>query len=696
LRFRLLVATAMTAVGAASAVLAAPEAAPQGGPVQLANSGVTSYPPTFFASFRPNTALDMVNDLPGFTLDTGGGVRGFGGAAGNVLIDGDRPATKNDALDAILQRIPASSVERIDIIHGGAPGIDMRGKTVIANVIRKIDTRLHLTTAVQGTLDYNGHVDYGLRVEGTKQVGKLALEGSMLLGTGADDGTGNGPHSIFAPNGALLERDTIHYFGDGGQDKFTGAVEAPLAGGKLRLEGSYVHNPYFSRDDDLSPDPANLQTEIYTQAQDTGEVGLRYTRNFASRFAVELYALQQLSRFGENDDLAQPGDVSTFVLGKHQGESIGRGTVTFDARPNLTLQGGIEGDFNFVVSHTVETDDGAPETVPAANVRVTERRGEAFGDATWQPWRALTLEGGLRVEASNLVSDGDVASNQSFVFAKPRFVATWAPNGANQLQLRIEREVTQLDFNYFTASGTLIGGERAGNPTLTPEQDWVVEASYDHHFWTGGDIGVVARRYWLEDAIDYAGVCASSDLLPGTDLCNPAGEFPGPSNIGSGSREEIAASLTLPTDKLMLKNGQLIVRATWRHSEVIDPATHQPREISGLHPVDSEVHFTQGLPKLKSTWAIDMFPAWRQTEYLFSEVDTQRLGLWVDAYFEYKPRPDLSIKLEGDNLASHGVEQIRAFYDPFRDVNGGVLNSIDNRSPRFGPELAVRVRKTFG
>ncbi|HEY1753548.1 MAG TPA: TonB-dependent receptor plug domain-containing protein [Caulobacteraceae bacterium] len=691
-----MIVAALAAAGAAGAALAAPEAAPQGGPAQPANSGVTSYPPSFFATFRPNTALDMVNDLPGFSLDTGGGVRGFGGAAGNVLIDGDRPATKSDSLDAILQRIPAGSVERIDVIRGGAPGMDMRGKTVIANVIRKLDTRLHLTTALQGTLDYNGHVDYGLRVEGARQVGKLALEGSLLLGTGADDGAGNGPHRIFAPNGQLQEEDTIRYFGDGGQDKATAAVEAPLLGGKLRLEGSYQHSPYFSRNDDLSPDPANLQSEIFTQRQDTGEVGLRYSRRIGAKLGLELYALQQLSRFGEVDDLADPGDVSTFVLGKHQGESIGRGEVTFDALPNLTLEGALEGDFNFVVSHTVETDNGAPEVVPAANVRVSERRGEAFVDATWQPWRTLTVEGGLRVEASNLVSTGDVLSSQTFIFPKPRAVVTWAPNGANQLQLRVEREVTQLDFNYFTASGTLVGGERAGNPTLTPQQDWVIEASYDRHFWKGGDIGLIARRYWLQDAIDYAGVCAPADLLPGTGLCDPAAEFPGPSNIGDGSREELSASLTLPTDRLMLKNGQLILRATWRHSQVIDPATHQPREISGLHPVDSEIHFTQGLPKLKSTWTIDVIPAWRQSEYLFSEVDTQRLGVWIDAYFEYKPRPDLSIKIEGDNLATHGLEQIRAFYDPFRDVNGGVLNSIDNRSPRFGPELTIRVRKTFG
>jgi hypothetical protein len=370
--------------------------------------------------------------------------------------------------------------------------------------------------------------------------------------------------------------------------------------------------------------------------------------------------------------------------------------ATLDVRPNLTVESGLEGDFNFVVSHTRETDQGQPLVVPAANVRVSERRGEAFADATWRPRPTLTLEGGLRVEASNLVSSGDVLSDQTFVFPKPRAVVTWTPDPGHQLQLRLEREVAQLDFNYFTASGTLVAGEHAGNPTLIPQQDWVIEASYDRRFWGGGDVGVTARRYWIEDAIDYAGVCAPQDLLPGTSLCDPAEEFPGPANIGAGEREEVAATLTLPTDKLLLKNGQLILRATWRQSQVIDPATHQPREISGLHPVDSEIHFTQGLPRLKSTWAFDVYPSVRQTEYLFSEVDTQRLGLWVAANFEYKPRPDLSVKFEADNLATHGLEQIRAFYDPFRDVDGGVLSSIDTRSPRYGLELTVRVRKTFG
>ena len=88
---------------------------------------VTSFPPAFFASAQPNTAFDMVLLLPGFSFDRGDTVRGFGGAAGNVLIDGARPASKTDALDEVLKRIPAKSVERIEVIRGGAPGIDMQG-----------------------------------------------------------------------------------------------------------------------------------------------------------------------------------------------------------------------------------------------------------------------------------------------------------------------------------------------------------------------------------------------------------------------------------------------------------------------------------------------------------------------------------------------------------------------------------------
>ena len=683
---------------AACAALSAPAAmaAPDTRPAPAAADTVTSYPPSFFVPLRPNTALDMVNALPGFTLDTGGGGRGFAGAAGNVLIDGERPATKNDALDQLLQRISASSVARIDVIRGGAPGIDMQGKTVIANVIRKADNGLKLTTAWQETALFNGKFDYDLRLEGSKRTGETLFEGGLLVGNNADDGTGDGPRTITDAAGVVTRSGLEHVFGEQGLDKFTGAVETPLLGGKVRVEGSYVHSPYVSFRDDALTAPAGHDLELYHQTQDTGEVGVRYDRSFGARSTLEVYALQQLNRYASDDILNAESDLSTFVLGKRGGESILRGVWRYTASPKLSIESGLEGDYNWQTSHTFESDNGAPIAVPAANVLVREERGEAFADATWRPRSTLTAELGLRVEASKISSTGDVVSSLDFVFPKPRAVVTWSPDAADQLQLRLEREVDQLDFSDFAASGTLGLGVHAGNPQLTPPQDWVIEATADRRFWSGGDVSLTARRYWVTDAIDRAPFCTDASGAIVRPPCNPANEFDAPANIGSGSREELSAALTLPTDKLGMKGGQLIVRATWRHSQVIDPSTHRPREISGLHPVDAELHFTQPLPRLQSHWGLDMFSAVRGTNYYFSEIDIQRLGIWASAYVEYQPRADLAVKLEADNIATHGRENVREFYNPFRDVGGGQLTSIDNRSPRFGPELTFRVRKTFG
>src|SRR5258706_5581202 len=181
------------ALSAAQPPDGAPPTAAEAPAAQAATQGVTSYPPEFFAASSPNTALDMIIRLPGFSLDTGDAVRGFGGAAGNVLIDGSRPASKDDSLEEILKRIPAGQVARIEVIRGNAPGIDMQGKSVIANVVRKTDAGLRVTAAYAGNYVYDGRYKPSVRLEGTKRFGKVAVEAGFLGGFGVDHGAGDGP-----------------------------------------------------------------------------------------------------------------------------------------------------------------------------------------------------------------------------------------------------------------------------------------------------------------------------------------------------------------------------------------------------------------------------------------------------------------------------------------------------------------------
>src|SRR5262249_10141919 len=150
-------------------------------------------------------AYDMVLRVPGFSFDDGSAARGFAGAAGNVLIDGQRPASKTDDLISILRRIPVSQVERIDLIRGGAPGIDMQGKTVVVNVIRGKGQGFHGVAALAAYKPEGIPIDPQIRLEGTWRDGDHTLEASLLLARYHDDSQASGPHDIFSPGGALLD-----------------------------------------------------------------------------------------------------------------------------------------------------------------------------------------------------------------------------------------------------------------------------------------------------------------------------------------------------------------------------------------------------------------------------------------------------------------------------------------------------------
>ena len=59
------------------------------------------YGADYFEKYKPNTALDIVKQIPGFILDDINDSRGYGASAGNVLINGRRPSSKEDMLSAI-------------------------------------------------------------------------------------------------------------------------------------------------------------------------------------------------------------------------------------------------------------------------------------------------------------------------------------------------------------------------------------------------------------------------------------------------------------------------------------------------------------------------------------------------------------------------------------------------------------------
>ena len=130
-------------------------AAAQDAVVTQPTDGKRQFRADFFATYGPVTALDMVQRIPGFSIEEGDNRRGFGENAGNVLIDGDRPSSKSDDIDTILSRIPASEVDYIELTEKAGADAETQGKGQVVNVIRKISAK------VSGT--YEGNLVFGPR-----------------------------------------------------------------------------------------------------------------------------------------------------------------------------------------------------------------------------------------------------------------------------------------------------------------------------------------------------------------------------------------------------------------------------------------------------------------------------------------------------------------------------------------------------
>jgi hypothetical protein len=96
--------------------------------------GVQTFEAGFFKQYNPVTAADIVNRVPGFEIDDGEALRGFGATAGNVLINGERTSSKV-LLSEQLKRIPADSVVKVELISGSSSSLDVRGQTQLVNVV---------------------------------------------------------------------------------------------------------------------------------------------------------------------------------------------------------------------------------------------------------------------------------------------------------------------------------------------------------------------------------------------------------------------------------------------------------------------------------------------------------------------------------------------------------------------------------
>ncbi|MDQ1191733.1 hypothetical protein QE419_000499 [Brevundimonas vesicularis] len=641
--------------------------------------GVLVFTPDFFAAQRPNTALDMVNRVPGFSIDNGSGARGFEGAVGNVLINNNRPASKNDSGSNVLGRTLANQVERIELIRGGAPGIDMQGYSVVVNVILKTtDSRQSILTW-NAMLFEGGHDIYGGSYQFTQNKGDRSWGVTLSDGMGSSDSNGVGRSIRRNAAGDVIRDERFENDGWGGGQSIRGNYTGPVFGGKLEGTARYGLNDYQNWTELSSP--TSLRRSDYAEDGDSGELGLTWTRTLNPRWTLETRLIHEFSSFdsvsGSNETLnGTAAPEQQFKSDGDSSESILRALVRHERSPALTIEAGAEIAYNMLDVNQAFTIGGVGVPLPSASVKVEETRGEAFSKATWRINPKLTLEGGVRLEASTISQSGDADQEKSFFFAKPRVLATWTPMANNQLRFRFERELGQLDFGDFAASAELSDGTVfGGNVDLEPEQRWISELSYERRFWGEGVVSIGYRHDRIIDVID---------RLPLPGGLSATG------NIGDGTLDQLSLNVVVPLDKVGISGARFTFQNDWNKTRVTDPTTGEDRRISGVRPSQANVGFQQDITSWKTQWGINWLPHLGQATYDPDQTFAWRGADYLEAFVEYKPSPTLSLRAQL-NLWDDFTQQ-RTVY---ATRNPRTVAFVEERSIDPRTFVSLRVRKTF-
>jgi hypothetical protein len=664
---------------------------------------LVTYTPAFFQRYQVNTALEMVNRVPGFTPDNGGDLRGFGTAVGNILINDKRPSTKQDSPSAILGRISADLVERIELIRVRVRDIDLQGHLQVVNVIlnENVEATIRWEIAVRETVG-----------TGTSPGGSISLSdrwGPMEYNVGADMRWAKfgDPATIerFDGNGLLTEIRTNVDNADG-----------PTANGYFNST-SWLGKTFLTFNSRIGLENRDILFTIDRISQIPGEdprqeliTTLRRNKRLELGFdakrelhknllgkAIILYSILDGDPLVSQQDLNVQGVQTRFQLEDEKfssSEFIARLESDWSGFSGHAIQTDLERAVNILDNAQIFTDDtGAGpvvKDVPGGNTRVEEERWNIQVQDSWSMGN-FDIDTGLGWERSTISQTGDSVLERSFSFIKPRAILTHSASQGSQTRLRVEREVAQLNFNDFVSATLFEDDDVAlGNPDLHPDSTWVAEVSHERRFGKVGVIKITGFYHWINDVLD---------LLPLTAT------FEAPGNIGAGRRWGTILETTMPLDNIGINDAQLSFNARWQDSTVVDPVTGIDRRLSGEGGFRGDVgflnenryaidiDFRQDIETAQISWGLGLAERDSRVRYKANELDVFNEGFDMTAFIETSRWFGIKLTLEGANLLDYLISRDRTIYVAERSLTD--VQRVELRRGVTGQRIFLKATGSF-
>lgn len=701
-----LVGVGVAALLMSDAVLAQVPAIPAASQTTPTKDGRTTvYDAVFFAKYAPRTAYDIVQRIPGFTLDLGANngnngadVRGFAGVAGNVVINGQRPSAKSETLDAYLNRIPASRVKRVEVGPGDLYGADYSSKSQVANIIlieggggltgnATVTAERHYTGVIMPTASGSVSLSRGpstFNIAGDTARVDLTEEGGDVV---TDLATGE-----------LIERrrkvnTTRNYspFISASWSLDKGATNSANLNIRYHFDHFILHQRNHVIPADAEEHDDFLVEDYPTKTLEIGGDVTRPLAGGAIKF-VGLASRQKRHTLDEYDagDLGPTEIDGGFqqLTQSQRNETIGRAVWTRPSLLGFQTEVGGEVALNTLDYHldffSLEPGGGKTKIdLPIQDARVKEVRGEGWVNASRPLTKTLRVDLGLNYETSHLTVSGDASADRKLSFFKPSVTLDWQGPDGWHTQLILRRTVAQLNFFDFISVADLASNQiSGGNANLQPQRSWEGRFSIEHPLFGQGKVRL---------ELGYDLVSLLQDRILVFDSLGNA--FDAPGNLGTGRRQYADLTFDAPLDRFW-KGLRVKLHGNIQHTRVTDPVSGQPRDWSGFFPSwqwDATVRRDIG----KFAYGFDMSDNDRTTIFRTDVLDTRwNGGVFADAFIEYRPTSKQTLTLNFNDLSNVGGG--RNLVEFFPNRTAGSPSELDHRFRNSHIRIGLTFKQSFG
>ncbi len=654
----------------------------------------TVYNPVYFERYAPQTANDMVAQIPGFTLagaqrfNNNNQARGLSQGDGNLLINGRRPSTKDDSPQVLLGRIPAESVERLEILNNGSTELARQSGQIVNIITRETDMILGSWQAQTHVLE-NGTSNPFFQGSLNGKWGNSTY--TVGINWYNNDFPQWGPESAFDADGHVWEiRDEFSTFYNSGTTANFGLAWEGENGhsSNFSLRGTYVESTFLEDSDRYNVTGDGQQDELLTlvgfvndEREYSYELGGDYTLPLGTG-ELKIIGLRRFedSRFlGAFEDV--PVEDSAYFFNSRtkpkETENIIRTLYTLVPREDHVLEFALEGVKNTLdTSATFEEDTGSgfqPLILDGSDIRVSEERGEGSVQYSFPVGDSWIMQASLAAEYSKIAVTGDDPRSDTFLRPKGFLSASWKVNDKTRLRGRLAHSVGQLNFYDFASSQNVNEGTaNEGNTELVPDQTWRAEFTLEQKF---GANNMLILTVFAERVDDFVIFIPFGD---GTE---------GRGNIDKLMQMGIDFTATIATDSFGIPGGKLDLLGEFHNSKLTDPVTGESREHhwNAYFPVNYQFSFRQDIPDSPIAWGLIVEERSGNQLLRLDQVIVQGHD-WPQAhrlFVEHKDVFGMTLKAEIEDAFGFTYRNSRYFYDG--DRNGPVTGweSSARHSPWF-------------